>query len=78
MVIALAHHFEGGSSRSGYVFSDGDLQQAVEALDVVIVAGSDGYMRVALEERCPLHALVRVDADLHEVIDRIGELGKLE
>ena len=64
--------------------TDGWVYDAVELPDhieqghyVVVVSERDGMVRgVTAYTTAPLVALLRVDADLAEVVERVGELGE--
>lgn len=59
----------------GFVYEHSETAAAVEAGDSVHVVSRDGFLRgVSPTNRAPLRALLRIETDLAELVQRLGDL----
>jgi len=59
----------------GYLYEREEVPRHVEASSVVLVVGSDGWLEgVTNHDRALLTSLLRIDADLDQLVQRLDEL----
>lgn len=63
------------SPDSGWIFDEREAQRALTDNGWALMVASDGRVHVGEDETAPLAAMLRVDADVAELVERVGDLG---
>lgn len=64
----------GWTARGGYLYERGDMPRRVVAGEMVLVVSADGMVRGVTEPA--LAAVLRLDGDMAEVVQRLAEVGE--
>lgn len=74
-MIRAPHRAVAWTPAGGWLYSPDDVPILVEDGDLVIVVSDDGVIRgVTNHDRAPLSAMLRIDGDVSQLVERIADL----